>query len=194
MTRSARIAVACVLGLLAGVSSLNASTTCTFADPSPDGTQPLFELSGITFVGSWTQPGLLFETPGLPLPNYPDATFTMTPLIATPIIPGLWTLTGGEIDFADNGGHTVFIINFDAATLNADTGFGANDLSLQNVRFTAPDLGWTFSNERFAFSFANAEITPNGMSWTAAFTSSSNVPEPATLALIALPLLLRRRS
>lgn len=167
-------------------------TIATFADPAPDGSTPLFTLDGVLFSGGWGSTGLTLETPGLPAPDYPDATFFTSVMTATPVIPGLWTLTGGEIVFSDAAATPVFRITFDAATLNADVGFGASDLALQGVTFYDLVDGLTFDRERFAFSFANDTETETGWTWTAAFTSSA-IPEPASFLLLALPLVWRRR-
>jgi hypothetical protein len=182
------------------------ATMVTFSDPALDATTPLFSLAGNQFQGGWSGLGLDLLTPGLPLAgDIPDAKFTMTPLTATQIVPGFYSLTGGTIDFLDSADALVFQITFESASLAPGVGFGASDLALQNVTFFAPLeaalFNSQFGQERFAFSFANDAQIPqsDGSTWTASFTSSSAlVPEPASAGLLLggglLVTLLRRRA
>ena len=188
-----RIALAALAAF--AVTAASATTTiATFADPAADSTTPLFTLAGNQFQGAWSGTGLDLLTPGVAplLPGVSNAKFTMAPLTATPIAAGFWTLSGGEIDFTDALNTPVFTIKFDAASLASDIGFGASDLALQNVTFSVPGhTNLVFTQERFAFSFANDVLTSDGTTWTAAFTSSANttIPEPASVVLLVLGLL-----
>ena len=181
------------------VATASAGTIATFADPALDGTTPLFSLSGTQFSGGWSGTNLNLLTPGWAGPDIPNAKFAMPPLTATPIGPGVWTLPAGQITFTDAANTPVLLITFGAASLSENIGFGASNLALQTVVFSVPSQPQLiFSQERFAFSFANDAAIPNGTSWTAAFTSSANVvPEPASVGLLAvgglLTSLLRRR-
>jgi hypothetical protein len=182
------------------------ATMVTFSDPALDATTPLFSLTGNQFQGGWSGLGLDLLTPGLPLAgDIPNAKFTLTPLTATQIVPGYWSLTGGTIDFLDSADALVFQITFQSASLAPNIGFGASDLALQNVTFFAPLEAPLFNaqigQERFAFSFANDAAIPRGagLTWTASFTSSSAlVPEPASAGLLLggalLVARLRRRA
>ena len=183
-------------------TNVSAETIATFADPALDGSTPLFSLVGNQLSGGWSGPNLDLLTPGLPVtPNISNATFTMTPLTATLIATDFYSLNAGEIKFFDASNTLVFDITFQSATLATNIGIGASDLALQDVSFAAPLEAptTTFSNERFAFSFANDVVLPqDGKTWTASFTSSSTViPEPASAGLLAgggvLIGLLRRR-
>jgi len=60
--------------------------------------------------------------------------------------------------------------------------------------FSGPLVTTPLVDEAFAFSFANRTVTPEGVTWTAAFTSSA-IPEPSTAVLlgVGLVILLRRR-
>ncbi len=190
---------ALLAGLFAAFSFVSASagTIATFADPALDGSTPLFSLTPTQFQGGWSGNGLTLLTPGLPGPDYSDAKFNLPAVSVTPISPGLWTLGNGQITFYDSANTPVFIIAFAAASLDENIGMGASDLALQNVTFSVPGSPQTFDQERFAFSFANEELTPNGPTWTASFTSSA-IPEPASLGLTLIGLFLcsarRRRS
>ncbi|MBN2445770.1 MAG: PEP-CTERM sorting domain-containing protein [Phycisphaerae bacterium] len=173
--------------VVAGLGALAASagTIATFADPAMDGTTPLFELDGTTFSGGWDNDGMTLETPGLPSPDYDDAKMSMDDLTATPVIPGVWVLSGGTIEFTDSLDNPVLQIDFLSATLTSEIGFGASNLYAENVNFTVPGSPLSFSQERFAFSFANDAQTQNGFTWTASFTSSATVvPEPGSLGLL----------
>jgi len=52
-----------------------------------------------------------------------------------------------------------------------------------DISFSGPIITILLEEELFAFSFANQITTPDGFTWTAAFTSSV-IPEPATLTLL----------
>ena len=184
------IAVAALVGLAA--SGAFAQTVAAFADPALDASTPLFTLVGDQFQGGWSGLNLDLLTPGLPAtPDIADATFTMTPLTATVIVPGFYSLTGGQIQFFD-GPNLILDIMFDSASLAPDIGFGASDFALQNVTFMAPGESFGFSSERFSFGFANDAEIPNGFSWTASFTSSA-VPEPASVGLLLMGLMIHLR-
>ncbi|MFQ5805650.1 MAG: PEP-CTERM sorting domain-containing protein [Phycisphaerae bacterium] len=160
-------------------ASAPADTIATFADPASDGSTPLFTLSGSTLSGDWSDTGLDLITP-ISGDEFPDATFTMTDLT---VLDPEGSLSGGTIEFFDNGGSSVLRIDFDAGQLFSPFGFGASTLVGHNVTFSGPIITIPLVEESFAFSFANQVTTPDGFTWTAAFTSSA-IPEPATLTLL----------
>jgi hypothetical protein len=174
------LVVATASALLA--ASANGDTIATFADPASDGSTPLFALSGSTLSGGWSATGLDLVTP-ISGDEFPDATFTMTDLTVLDEQAG--TLSGGTIEFLDNGGGLILQIDFDSGQLFAPFGFGASTLVGHNVSFSGPIIPIELEEELFAFSFANQITTPDGFTWTAAFTSSA-IPEPATVSLLAL--------
>lgn len=190
-----RKSLAALLGLLVVAGSVNAATIATFADPAGDGTTPMFEFDGSFLRGGWPfmggpNTGLDLQTPGLPGGPYVDATFTMTDV---PVM-GFNMLGGGTISFFDAAANPLFDITFQSAVLLPTIAFGASDFQANDVTISGPAVPFPLFDEAFAFSFANPVITAEGWTVTSAFTSSA-VPEPATLVLLAIGGLavLRRR-
>ncbi len=178
--------------LLMASASATAGTIATFADPAPDGSTPLFELAGTAFTGGWSDANLDLQMP-VTGNIWQDATFTMTPLT----VVGAGQLSSGTIEFhksVADGGGLALQIDFSAAFL-APFGFGASDIFVgQTVTFSGPGIPSGLTEETFAFSFANPVYTGDGYTYTASFTSSA-VPEPSSLLLLALGLVrvFRRR-
>lgn len=183
---------------LTGTSVVNADTIATFADPSPDGSQPLFAFSSSgaagTLSGSWTSTGMLLQTPGLAAPDFPNARFVMAPVAATGG-PVLWTLGSGRIRLQNSSGVDQMFIDFNGGTLTTPVGFGGSDFVGLNVTFSGPIITSPLSQEAFAFSFANPVGTPENYTVTASFTSSA-IPEPASVLLVVIGgmVAVRRRS
>ena len=121
MSRSIRAAVgvftAVALGQMAG-----ATTIATFADPSTGPGTPLFTFNGTgggpgsSLSGSWLNNGLLLQTPGTPSPDFPNAHFTMAPVVVTGVSGPSYSLGPGSIVFTDNGGTMQLTISFTSAT------------------------------------------------------------------------------
>jgi hypothetical protein len=176
------VLVALVVPVVFAAAPAYAGTVATFADPAADGSMWLFDLSGTSFTGGWSGLNLALEMP-ITGSVWHNATFTMTPLNV--ISPGL--LSPGTIWFyksqADGGGLALQI-DFNAALL-APFGWGASDVFGQIVTISGPGIPSGLTAETFAFSFANPVATEDGFTYTASFTSSA-VPEPASLLLLAL--------
>ncbi len=193
----ALIAAVAASGLAA---SANAATIVTFADPAMGAATPLFTVNTNTaqLNGGWSAPGLLLETPGLPAPNYADARFTLSAVALLTPLP-FATLGPGQIDFFDSSNAPLMTITFSGGLLTSSFGFGASEFQGNNVVFSGPILGGNvYTDEAFAFSFANPAATATGYQATASFTSSATlVPAPAGLAAMlmgGLAAARRRRS
>lgn len=179
----------------------HAETIATFADPSPSGDTPVFTFTSAggagTLSGGWNGLGLTLQTPGLAAPDFADAQFTMPAVAATGGL-GVWTLGTGSVNFFDSANNPLFTISFDSGVLTSPVGTGASDFVGNNVTFSGPIIpAGVLLNEAFAFSFANPRGTMENYTATSAFTSSADrIPEPSSLALLALGslvTLVRRR-
>lgn len=173
-------------------------TLATFADPATSAATPLFtfDTANNKLAGGWSLPGLLLDTPGfIGGGQVPNATFTMTTLDLTPVVPGIYTTSGGQIVFQDSSSTVVLTIDFDAAIFVDAGQFGASTFNLHDVQFSGPNVPSGLSDEQFSFALANpAQPCPDCKTFTASFTSSA-VPEPASLVALGLGLgaLIRRR-
>jgi MYXO-CTERM domain-containing protein len=131
-------------------------------------------------------PPARLETPGLAAPNYANARFTMTAVALLTPLP-FASLGPGQIDLWDSSNNLLMTITFSGGLLSSSFGFGSSEFQGNNVTFSGPILGGdVFTNEAFAFSFANPVATQTGYQATASFTSSANVPAPAGLAALAM--------
>jgi hypothetical protein len=193
------LAVAAVLLLLANTASASTMTFATFADPSGDSANPLFQMTeDLDLVsGGYSGLGLTLQIP-FTGEVFNDVTFDMPAVAADPLSG--WTLAPGVVQFFD-GQDVLLTITFQSARLT-EFSFGArntvanpNNVDIVYSGFT-PDFELT--NESFAFSFTNFDetTTPGWITTTASFTSAA-IPEPATVVFLVLGCLamirLRRR-
>jgi hypothetical protein len=187
-----------VIGGIVGGATADADTVATFSDPTTGPETPLFTLSGDELSGDWAGMGPGGETLDLHVPwtgmMYPNASFMMMPVTVTG-----FDLGAGMISFYDEAGDPLFDVEFDSGFFFAPFGFGAADSEGDGVTISGPAIPDVLTDESFAFSFANqaavdARSPVVDLTWTAAFTSSA-IPEPASLIVLALGLLvhLRRR-
>jgi len=180
-----RMILAPIVALAGLAASASAQTVATFADPAAGPATPLFALNAATgvFSGGWNGTGLTLLTPALPVTSYSNVTFALTPLNTTFMIGGFRMLSGGDVRFFDSALAEIFRISFTDATLTSSLSFGSSDFVGSNVAFSGSifPLGYTLSNESFAFSFANpASAAPTGsFTVTSSFTSSADILIPA---------------
>jgi len=198
MMRPLSLGIFAAIATAGAAGSAHAATIVTFADPASGPATPLFEVNSSTaqLTGGWNAPGLLLETPGLAAPNFPDARFTLSAVSLLSPLP-FAVLGPGQLDFFDSSNALLMTISFSGGLLTSSFGFGASEFQGNNVTLSGPILGGdVFTDEAFAFSFANPVATPTGYQATASFTSSATlVPAPAGLAALGLGglTLLRRR-
>jgi hypothetical protein len=183
--------VAVIVILSCGLTQAAAVTITTFADPTVDGSTPLFTVDlGSNFIsGGWldSQTGLDLVIFGN---HFNNAFFKMDPVSYT------GGLTGGETgngiirffaDGQDPGTTPLVQIVFNKAYLTP-SGFGVTaPFFVADVAITGSEIGGSLTDESFMFGFTNhrplAGDWNNGYTATASLTSSA-VPEPATLVLL----------
>jgi PEP-CTERM motif len=198
-----------------GVISVDAkasSTIVTFDDPSTGSGSSLFtvDFTQEKFTGGWAAPGLTLVTP---TGTYANAWFEMSNVTIT----STTTITGvgkfgqvgpGEINFYANPTSITPLVTIDFESgLVSRYGFDGSDetpdgeIIAANVTIKGSAIPYTtLSDEQFSFSFANVAKLPghtslnDGFTATAAFTSSAEIPEPATLCLLGLGALNLLRS
>jgi len=170
------------------------TTIATFADPTGSaGEPPVFSFDAVNqlLTGGWAGDGLTLQTY---IATYSNATFTMTLVVAdSSVLPT--QVGGGTIRFYASGGQEVFVIDFDSGDLGP-LAFGATEfLNLNVVTFSGAIIPVPYTQESFAFSFANQLLVGEDGSFTAtaAFTSSALVPEPGMLTLVVIGLVMAGR-
>lgn len=187
-------------------------TVATFADPSNNSSNPLFnvDFTTNTISGGWddskTGLTLQFSYNGH---TYSDAWFKLMSVSGAPTLSitskttlpwgTVGTVGPGSVLFYKNNTSTnpLFVVGFDGGVVSMSN-FGANMLTANTVTFSGSEITGSLSQQEFSFSFAN--VVPlaqdNGFTSTASFTSSA-VPEPATIGLLCLgvlKLVIRKRN
>ncbi len=189
MKKDRMVLVLILMAVLASGAMAESFTVATFADPSGDSSNPLFNIdwANETVSGQWADGQgnltLQFSTE-MGSASY-DAWFEMDDLdIAEK--DSIFGLTvgqsgQGQIRFYETGSSqdALLVLDFDEALISKYS------LGADNVTISGQNIP-VLSNEQFSFSFANvADFSDgDGFKATASFTSSA-IPEPTTLAIFA---------
>lgn len=175
----------------AGVQTVKVAA---FADPAAGSAEPLFTVDygqGL-LSGGWSGSGLTLDVP-VTGNSYDDVTFTMTDMTFAADRGDFYTNNGpGVIRFYD-GNTEILTVSFDRIYIQGrNSGLDAQDIYGDNVTISGIGME-NLSDEQFGFSFANVVTNDDIVTATASFTSSA-VPEPTTLAILAVGgLFLRKR-
>lgn len=186
-----RIGLVALALVTASAFAQESVTFATFADPSGSGSSPLFthDRNANTLVGSWDQQGLTLIGPGLNgAPTITNATFSTTTLTLTEVVSGIFAVGAGSVIFRDDSHNEIFTINFSGATYVEGSGAGASEFRGQNVDYTGPLVPAGTNGNQFNFAFANQVNTQTSTTYTASFTSSAIVPEPASMVALGVGL------
>ena len=192
---------------MATVGAANASFTVgTFADPAAGSWENFFEYNRlssntVTLEGAWQTDGLHLLTPGIAAPDQFNARFELRNAQDGTVLTFIDASNNGDyrsgpgyVRFFDAGNSTILRIDFDVSQLT-NGGFTAGNFAGTNANMSGPIVEPGWSDEQFAFAFANLNvIDSNTFTWSGSFTSSA-VPEPATVVALALGgvAVLRRR-
>lgn len=186
--------------MVAVLSPMQAGTIATFSDPASDASTPLMQVDLLNDIitGGWADSQMGLDLEVVYTGNiFEDAFFTMTALTYTGDINGGVT-GGGAIKFYKDGDSSdvsavpLVQFDFDSAYISPVT-LGSHELFFENVTITGSEIFTVLAEEAFSFSFANQTMTPDGGFVATAAMTSSAVPEPATLTLLSMGLLVLRR-
>jgi hypothetical protein len=191
--------IACGI-VLAGMASAQSFTVASFRDPSNSASSPVFTVGNTQVTGAWSGSNLNLEfgAPGISGTVLNNVTMTSSVISRTgPTGFGqVGTLGAGSFTFNQVGNtNPVFTISFSSGQIVEPAGLGGSYIVFSNVVFggsalagvsNGPASSWV--NTQFSFSFANPATLQNGdRTYTSSFTSSA-VPEPITMGLLALGL------
>lgn len=179
--------------IVAGASA-QSFTVGAHSDPSPSGAAPVFNVTDFTVSGSWLQPGLTLsiQAPGA-VATYSDVNFRFGPVSRSGNTLG----AGSALYYTNDINNPLFSITWQSGFIVEPFLAGASFFTASGVNFGGSAIaalnpaGW--SNQQFTYSFAN----PGGIggperTYTASMTSSA-VPEPATMTVLALAALAAAR-
>ncbi len=182
-----------VLAIVAIAAASQAFTVASFQDPTiGQSNLVVFTLSGGSLSAGYT--GIELNVLGT---NYSNVTMTITPVTISGSGP-VYNVAAGSAVFSTGSDSNVLTITWDGASLVEPFSLGGSFAAAQTVTFSGssvPAAAATWTSRQFAFSFANQQTGPNGTTYSASMTSSA-VPEPATIAVLAMSivgLVARRR-
>ena len=201
MEKKVLMTIALIVMAMAASVYAGTVTVATFDDPSVGSAENLFTVNynAGTLQGGWLDTGLTLEVPVAGL-IYVDATFVLDPMTldfpSTSDSKSAYYTNNGRsaIRFYD-GTTQVLTIEFDRLWIqDRNSGLNGQDVYGDNVTITGLGIPVGLTQESFGFTFTNiVDNTSGEVTATASFTSSA-VPEPATMALLALGgLMIRRR-
>lgn len=179
--------------IVAGASA-QSFTVGAHSDPSPSAAAPVFTITDFTVSGSWLQPGLSLsiQAPGA-VATYNSVNFQFGPVSRSGNNLG----AGSALYYTNDINNPLFSITWQSGFIVEPFLAGASFFTASGVNFGGSAIaalnpaGW--SNQQFTYSFAN----PGGIggperTYTASMTSSA-VPEPATMTVLALAALVAAR-
>jgi MYXO-CTERM domain-containing protein len=180
--------------LIVAGASAQSFTVGAHSDPSPSGAAPVFNITDFTVSGSWLQPGLTLsiQAPGA-VATYNNVNFQFGPVSRSGNNLG----AGSALYYTNDINNPLFSITWLSGFIVEPFFAGASFFTASGVNFGGSAIaalnpaGW--SNQQFTYSFAN----PGGIggperTYTASMTSSA-VPEPATMTVLALAALAAAR-
>ncbi|MBW8015550.1 MAG: hypothetical protein FVQ82_05125 [Planctomycetes bacterium] len=176
-------------------ASLAPVTVATFADPSDGSAEFLFTIDydAGTLSGGWSGTGLTLEIPIADV-TYENATFTIDDIT---FVSGGSAGSGYDTSVGPYGIHffdgatEVLTIEYKKAWIKSRTsGLDAQDFYGDDVTISGVDFG-ELSAEHFSFAFTNIVYNGDSYNATASFTSSA-IPEPATIVILAFGSLFMR--
>jgi hypothetical protein len=219
MLRIERKVLLCVALVIMAVSACAVAspvsvTIASFSDPSDNSDQPLFTIDYLehTINGSWLVEGLKLEVRGSDGEDiiYDNAVFEMDSLdipdtVTDATSNGYYTEPVDALELYsirfyelsdDIRENEILKIEFNRIWIGREkSGLYTSDATIDKVTITGIGIG-VVTNEIAGFTFANRVEGDGDFNATASFTSSATpaVPEPATMAILALGgLMLRRR-
>lgn len=179
--------------IVAGASA-QSFTVGAHSDPSPSGAAPVFTITDTTVSGAWLQPGLTLsiQAPGA-VATYSDVNFQFGPVSRSGNSMG----AGSAVYYTSDINNPLFSINWQSGFIVEPFLAGASFFTASGVTFGGSAIAAlnpaSWSNQQFTYSFANpAGIGGPQRTYTASMTSSA-VPEPATMTVLALAALAAAR-
>ncbi len=199
----------CILAVLAFCQLATATTIATFEDPTVGVATSDYMFDAVdgaggtgTISGSWTGAGLDLAIPGvLGAAGYQDVIFEFAATPYTGTCRYGADVGQGWFRFVDSSNNQEILrVDFNSAFFTR-WGLAADNFDdPDNVKFTVFGTQKNLEDEAFSFGFANVNFlpsrtSPTELTSTAAFSSSAEMPEPASLALLLLggAAILRRR-
>lgn len=179
--------------VVAGASA-QSFTVGAHADPSSSGAAPVFTVTDSAVSGAWLQPGLTLsiQAPGA-VASFSNVSFAFGPVSRVGNVLG----AGSAVYYTTDINNPLFSITWQSGFIVEPFLAGASFFTASDVNFGGSAIAAlnpaAWSSEQFTYSFANpAGIGGPERTYTASMTSSA-VPEPATMTVLALAALAAAR-